>query len=145
MFSIERLRRKLVRGRPETFDRCVGISKLALQNYLQPSRLSRNSHSSQKLSCTIHFRIVVLFQPRNSWHDDHRTAQFWLAVNPFIQTVIFIDVAFCLADAKWPDRCLLLFQGLALCKYDPSVPIIQTRKHGVLSSFISMSLAITSF
>ena len=76
MFSFEILRGKLVRGRPETFDRCVGISKLALQNYLQPSRLSRNSHSSQKLSCTIHFRIVVLFQPRNSWHDDHRTAQF---------------------------------------------------------------------
>lgn len=65
-----------LRGRPETFDRCVGISKLALQKYQQPSRLSRNSHSSQKLSCTIHFRIVVLFQPHNSWHDDHRTAQF---------------------------------------------------------------------
>ena len=76
MFSIERFRGKLVRGRPETFDRCVGISKLALQKYLQPSRLSLNSHSSQKLSCTIHFRIVVLFQARNSWHDDHRTAQF---------------------------------------------------------------------
>ena len=76
MFSIERLRGKLVRGRPETLDRCVGISKLALQKYLQPSRLSRNSYSSQKLACTIHFRIVVLFQPRNSWHDDHRTAQF---------------------------------------------------------------------
>lgn len=74
-------------------------------DYHETLTLHRNYHALFIFVSSSFFKHVTLdtmiIEQRN----------FWLAVHPFIQTVIFIDVAFCLADAKWPDRCLFLLQG----------------------------------
>lgn len=102
-------------------DSCAGDQKrlTVVLAYLSLHSKSTYNQVDYHETLTLHRNYHALFIFVSSSFFNHITLDtmiieqrnFWLAVHPFIQTVIFIDVAFCLADAKWPDRCLLLFQG----------------------------------